>query len=194
MSERLSAQLAKLNPRVLLVLLVCIPYLLAFEAWVLVLAKPLAQYRQLAANRAALATAAADTGYQEYDLSRLAAEIKLLSQRVNGELHTKASSDQMAAMLVSQLDRSAARGSIMLTGVKPGARRQVLDFEELAFDISAQGKYLMLCEWLMDFEHALGQNATVTEFDMKSADEGRQVAVTLKVALYRQWQNKGAGK
>jgi Tfp pilus assembly protein PilO len=192
--ERMFALLAKFDPRVMLVLLVCMPCLLAFEAWVLVLAKPVAQYRQLAASRAALGASVEASGREHYELSRLAAELKRVSERLTGELRAPGSEDQMAAMLMSELDRSAARGSVMLTGVKPGARRQVQAFEELAFDISAQGRYLMLCEWLMDFEHALGQNATVTEFDMKSADEGRQVAVTLKVALYRPLPVAGASK
>jgi Tfp pilus assembly protein PilO len=100
----------------------------------------------------------------------------------------------MAASLMAELDRSAARNSVMLTGVKPGARRQVQAFEEIAFEISARGKYLMLCSWLMDFENALGQNATVTEFLMQSADEGREVALTLKVGLYKPLPTTGGGK
>jgi hypothetical protein len=62
------------------------------------------------------------------------------------------------------------------------------------FEVSAQGKYLQVCQWLLDFERILGQNATVSEFSMRSADEGRLVAVTLKVALYRPMQAAGAAK
>ena len=82
----------------------------------------------------------------------------------------------------------------MLTGVQPGARTQVQAFGEVAFDVSARGKYLPLCEWLMNFEHTLGQDATVTEFQMRAADADRQVALTLKVALYRPLQPPVAGK
>src|SRR6266700_3803621 len=75
-----------------------------------------------------------------------------------------------------------------------GARRQVLSFEEIAFEVSAQGQYLLLCEWLLDFERTLGRSATVTDFTMRSVDEGRQVGLTLKVALYRPLPAAGGGK
>jgi hypothetical protein len=38
---------------------------------------------------------------------------------------------------------------------------------------------------MLDFAKTLGSNATVTEFDMKSADEGKQIALSLNIALYR---------
>ena len=64
----------------------------------------------------------------------------------------------------------------------------------MLFEVNAQGKYLQLSRWLMDFERTVGQSATVSEFTMKSADEGRVVAVTLKLALYRPLQLSGAAK
>lgn len=194
MTQRIYAALAKVNPRVLAASLVCVFLFLAFEAWVLVLAKPVAQYRQLAANRASLAASLEGSANPQNELGRLADELKLLAGRLTGETRAAGSDDQMSALLMSELDRSAARSRVAFTGVKPGARRQVLSFEEIAFDISAQGKYLMLCEWLLDFENALGQNATVTEFLMQSADEGRQVSATLKAALYRPLPATGASK
>jgi len=192
--ERIYATLAKLDPRVLLACMIFIAGLFVFEGWVLVIRKPFAQYRQLAATRASLAATVGALGNQSGELTRLAAELKLLSDRLTGELHPPKSKDQMAAALMSELDRSADRDGVMLTGVKPGARTQVQAFEQLAFDVSARGKYLMLCEWLMNFEHTLGQNATVTEFQMQSADAGRQVALTLKVALYLPLQAGVAGQ
>lgn len=192
--ERILVVLAKLDPRLVQALMVLISCLVAFEGLVLVLAKPYAQYRQLTQTRSSLAASLRALGNPAMELAALTEEIKRLSERLSGELRLPQTRDQLAASLMSELDRSAARGGVMLTGVKPGARRQVQDFEEVSFDISARGKYLMLCEWLMDFEHALGRNATVTEFLMQSADEGRQVALTLKVALYRPLQAGGAGK
>ena len=101
---------------------------------------------------------------------------------------------QMASEVMANLDRSAAASGITLTGIRPGARRQVLEFEEISFDVSAQGKYLRLCQWLLDFERTLGRNATVSEFTMKSADEGRLVALNLKAVLYRPLRTPGAAK
>jgi len=192
--ERILAALAKFDSRLLLGAMILIACLLAFESWVLVLAKPFAQYRQLAATRASLATILRATGNPSDELGRLAAELKQLSGRLTGALSLPRAQDQMAAALMLALDRSADRSGIMLTGVKPGTRRQVQAFEEVAFDVSARGKYLPLCAWLMNFEHTLGQDATVTEFQMRAADADRQVALTLKVALYRPLQLPLAGK
>lgn len=193
MKERILAALAKVEPRVLLGTMICALCLLGLEGWILLLGKPLAQYRQVAATRVTLASAPDASGNRRFELDQLAADLKVLTERLTGELRLPGSDDQMTASLMSELDRSAARSGVMLTGVKPDARRQVQAFEEIAFDINAQGKYLMLCEWLMDFENALGRNVTVTEFVMKSADEGRQVALSLKVALYRPFP-AGTGK
>ena len=45
-----------------------------------------------------------------------------------------------------------------------------------------------------EFDRTLGRNATVSEFTMKSADEGRQVALNLKAVLYRPLRTPGAAK
>jgi hypothetical protein len=95
---------------------------------------------------------------------------------------------------MTELDRAAERRGIALTSVKPGARRQVLSFEEIGFDVGAQGKYLLLCQWLLDFERTLGRSATVTDFTMSSLNDKGQVALTLKVVLYRPLTSPGAGK
>jgi len=82
--------------------------------------------------------------------------------------------------------------------VEPGLADQefnaAAEFLRYAFDVGARGKYLLLCEWLLDFERTLGQIATVTDFTMRSIDEGRQVGLTLKVALYRPLPDAGAEK
>jgi len=38
---------------------------------------------------------------------------------------------------------------------------------------------------MLDFSNTLGSNVAVTEFDMKAAEEGKQVMLTLNIALYR---------
>ena len=90
--------------------------------------------------------------------------------------------------------RGAAGAGIALTSLKPAGRRPVLSFEELTFDVGAKGKYLPMCEWLLDFERSLGASATVTEFTMRASDEGRQVTMDLKLALYRPAPAGGADK
>ena len=76
----------------------------------------------------------------------------------------------------------------MLSGMKPGARRQVSVFEEVLFQVSGTGNYVPLCQWMLDLERTLGSSATITEFDMKTASESGQVSLTFNVALYRPLQ------
>jgi len=87
------------------------------------------------------------------------------------------------------IDSAAAAAGVKLTSLKPAGRRAVVAFEELSFEVGAQGRYLALCQWLLGFEQRIGRSATVSEFTMKSSDEGRQVMLTLRLALYRPLPN-----
>ena len=194
MIQRILGVLSRISPRSLLLAMMFIVSAAAFEGWFLVLRAPWGEYHRLAATRESLAAAVAMSATQQGELSRLTAELKQLSDRLSDELHAPAPEEQLAVSLMTELDHAAARKGLTLTSVKPGARRQVLSFEEIAFEVSAQGQYLLLCEWLLDFEHTLGRSATVTDFTMRSIEEGRQVGLTLKVALYRPLRSAGAEK
>ena len=194
MTQRTLCALSRIGPQSLLLAMIFIVSAAAFEGWFLALRAPLGEYHRLAATRESLAAVVQMSATQQGELSRLTAEIKELSDRLSGELHAPAPEEQLAVSLMTELDHAATRKGLTLTSVKPGARRQVLSFEEIAFDVSAQGKYLLLCEWLLDFERTLGRSATVTDFTMRSIEEGRQVGLTLKVALYRPSSSAGAGK
>ena len=125
MKEQLFAALAKVEPRVLLGAMIGLIALLAFEGWVLVLAKPYAQYRQVAATRVSLIPAPEASLNRRAELDQLAGEVKKVLDRLAGELRLPGSDDQSTTGLMSELDRSAARAGIVLTGVQPGARREV---------------------------------------------------------------------
>ena len=194
MRERLLAALAGLDARLFLGGMVLLLALVAGEGWLLVLRKPLTEYQTLAATRETLALSLGAAPSQQGELGRLAAELKQITARLGAQLRPPGPDDQIASMVMAELDRAASLNGITLAGIRPGARRQVQSFEEILFEVNAQGKYLQLCQWLMDFERTLGQSATVSEFSMKSADEGRLVALSLKVALYRPMQVAGAAK
>lgn len=194
MRERLLAALAGIDARLVLGGMILLLALVAAEGWLLVLRKPLAEYRKLAADRETVASSLGAGPGQQGELARLAAELKQVTARLGAQLRPPGPDDQMASTVMAELDRAAALHGITLAGMRPGARRQVQSFEEVLFEVNAQGKYLQLCRWLMDFERTLGQSATVSEFSMRSADEGRLVALSLKVALYRPLQAAGAAK
>jgi len=193
-SPRLTDALTRLDPRVLLGGMLFIVGMVAGEGWLLVLSKPYAEYQQLIMTSESLSASLNKLPRKDSDLAQLAEELRQVSQQLSGQMPAAAPDDQLTSEVMASLDRSAAANEIALTRVRPGARRQVLEFEEVSFDVSAQGKYLRLCQWLLDFERTLGRNATVSEFTMKSADDGRQVALTLKAVLYLPLRAPGAAQ
>lgn len=190
--KSLTLALSKLNPRMVLGVMLVLVLLLAFEGWMLVLRKPYANYQKALSTRVALSAALQQSPDQTGELNRMTTELKQLSDRLGGELRLPASDDKMAASLMAALDRSSALHQVTLISIKPGERKPVSVFEEVAFEVSAKGTYLQLCAWLLDFGNSLGNNATVTEFDMKTADEGKKVTLALKIALYRPLQTAEA--
>ncbi len=192
MSARLAAALMRLDPRLLLGGMLFIVGLVAGEGWLLVLSKPYAEYQTLIATGENLSASLNKLPRKESDLTQLAEELRQVSERLTGQMPATASDDQIASEVMASLDRSAAASGVTLTGIRPGVRRQVLEFEEISFDVSAQGRYLRLCQWLLEFDSTLGRNATVSEFTMKTTDEGRLVALNLKVVLYRPLRVPGA--
>jgi hypothetical protein len=190
LSARLLDALNRLSPAALVLIGSVLLGATLFEAWILVLRQPFAAYREASAARESLSLVERMTAAQDEELRRASARAKALADRLNAEL--PAADEQLTVSLMRQLDQGAARGSIALTNLKPAGQRQVLSFEETSFEVGAQGKYLALCQWLLDFERSLGKFATVSEFTMRSVDEGRQVALSMRLALYRPRPN-GAG-
>ena len=184
MKERLFASLDKLDPRVIWLGMIAAAALVAFESWHFVLRAPLAKYQQLRETRVNLAKVVAATPREPAELSRLAAEVQGLSDRLNSELRASQSDEQLAARLMTELDRSAAASGAVLTGVKPTASTALGSFEEVAYEVAAEGKYLKVTSWMLDIERVLGPSAAVAELNMKATDS-RDAAVTLKLALYR---------
>ncbi|MDO8313240.1 MAG: type 4a pilus biogenesis protein PilO [Sideroxyarcus sp.] len=183
--NRVLDAIGKLNPRLVTGIMLLIVSLLAIEGWMLVLRKPYAEYQQIIATRASLESTLSLSSDQSTDLEKLTIELKQLTEKLGAELRLPASDDEIAASLMEALDRSAAVHGVTLSGVKPKERKQVSVFEEVSFEITAKGSYLQLCEWMLDFGKTLGSSATITEFDMKNANEERKVALSLNIALYR---------
>jgi Tfp pilus assembly protein PilO len=188
MKERMHAAVAGIDLRVILSVMMLIVGLAAFVSWTLVLRGPFGEYERLKAAATSLSgTLESGAGWQA-ELNRLQTELSQLSERVDGELRAPSPDIETTAFFMTELERVAGRDGVLLTGVKPAGRRQVSGLEEISFEVGAQGKYLSLCRWLVDLKDALGQSVTVTAFEMKSTDEGRKVALSLKLALYRPLQ------
>jgi len=194
MTARLLAVLSRLSPLAWWIVALSIGAALVVEGWILVLRQPVAAYRELSAARESLRAIAPMMAAQEEELRRAGARSEELAQRLNAELGAPASEEQLTVSLMRRLDEAATRAGIQLTSLKPASRRQVLSFEELSFDVGAQGRYLALCQWLLNFEQSLGRFATVSDFTMKSSDGGRQVTLSLRLALYRPFPGGGESR
>jgi Tfp pilus assembly protein PilO len=194
MTARLLGALAKLSPGATWLVVLLIGAALLVQGWILMLRQPFAAYRDLSAARESLRAIGDMTMAQQEELRRASARTKQLADRLNAELASPASEEQVTVSLMRRLDQAATREGIQLTSLKPASRRHVLSFEELSFDVGAQGRYLALCQWLLNFEQSLGRFATVTDFTMKSVDGGRQVALSLRLALYRPLPGGGEGR
>jgi Tfp pilus assembly protein PilO len=185
MTKNMTQALGKLNPHLVFGLMLFFIFLLVFEGWILLLRKPYMEYQQTLSTRKSLTASLRQMPDQSSELGLIAAELKQLSDKLNGELRSPASDDKMAASLMEALDNSAGLHNVTLASLKPKESKQVSGFEEVSFEVSAKGSYLYLCAWMLDFTKTLGNSAAVTEFDMKATDEGKQVILSMKIALYR---------
>lgn len=184
MKERFYAVFSKADPRLVSGGMILLLLLIAFEGWHLGLRAPFAQYRQLYETRVALADAVGSPRSHDGELTRLHGELQRLQDRMRRELRVPQADEQLTAFVMTELDRSAAASGAMLKGVKPGVRRLVGTFDEISYDLTAEGPYLLLCDWLMTLERELGHSAAITDFSMKTTD-ARQVAAALKISFYR---------
>lgn len=195
MNARLVSAVSRLSPAAWWLLVVALGAALLVEGWMLALRQPFAAYLELSAARESLRTLEQMTQTQEAELRRASARKQELAERLSAELQSPSGTEeQLTVSLMRRLDQAAARDGIVLTSLKPAGRRQVLAFEEVSFEVGAQGKYLPLCQWLLNFEQSLGKFATVTDFTMRTADEGRKVSLSLRLSLYRPPAAAGAAR
>lgn len=192
MSPDVKAWLGRIDARWLPLVMLLVFALAAYEGWFLVLRKPQIEYQRLEAEATALAAALGSAPNTREESSRLQAEFDRLSKRMSGELSPPGPEAGTTARVMTELDRLAARDGIALTGVKPHGRREVYGFEELSYAVAAQGEYLALARWLLAAGEALGPGAAVEDIEMKSSGDGRTVALSLKLALFRPLQKKEA--
>jgi Tfp pilus assembly protein PilO len=185
MTNRIFARLEQVDSRIVSGVMVLLIGLALLEAWMLLLRLPYKELRSIQITHASLAASLSQSPDQGGELGRVAGELQLLTAKLRGQLRVPASDDELVASLMAALDQSADRYGIVLAGMKPGQRRQISVFEEVAFEVSGNGNYLLICQWMLDFEQTLGGSATVTEFTMKTTGEDGRVAVSFNIALYR---------
>jgi Tfp pilus assembly protein PilO len=189
--RRILALLCGRDERLVAGAMILLVLLVAFEGWQLVLKTPLAKYRQARETRLALANAIAAAPRVMPDLAALGSEVQEIVGRLHAELQIPHSDDRLTAAVMSELDRSASEHGVRLKAVKPGPQSTIGAFEEVSYEVAAEGKYVTLCRWLMQLENAVGGRAAVHSLALRT--ETDQVWATLRLALYRS-ANKSARK
>ncbi len=176
-------RLARIEPRVLLLLLGSLLAIVLLQGWLLQRA-PLADYRRLQGERTALVQPQSEPSRLQAKIGLIEGELAALTHQLGGEsAHQPV--DQMVVGIIDRLDRIAARRGVRLDSVRPGTTRRVLMFDEVSADIKVTGKYQALFEWLSDAEMELGPLA-VTQFSMKLTDvTAGTLSMDLKLAAYR---------
>ena len=103
-------------------------------------------------------------------------------QKLQLQLHGEAGNlpvNEMESYLVGRLQGLAWDAGIELVGVRPGAAKRIMEFEEISFEVDVKGEYKNLYRWLDSIDDALGfmlvtnyeislsnRNAAGTELDM----------------------------
>jgi Tfp pilus assembly protein PilO len=189
--QRILAILCGRDERLIVGAMMLLVLLVAFEGWQLVLKTPLAKYRQVRETRVALATAIAAAPRVTPDLAALGGEVQEIVGRLHAELQIPHSDDQLTAAVITELDRAATEHGVRLKAVKPGPQSTIGGFEEVSYEVAAEGKYVTLCRWLIQLETAVGGRTAVHSLALRT--EADRVWATLRLALYRS-ANKSSRK
>ncbi len=184
MKDRIMVSLARMQPRVLLLLLGSLLAIVLLQGWLLLLRAPLADYRRLHGERTALIQPQSEPSRMQAKIGLIEGELAALARQRGGEsAHQPV--EQMVVSIVDRLDRIAARRGVRLDSVRPGTTRRVLMFDEVSADIKLSGKYQPLFGWLSDTEMELGP-LVVTQFSMKLTDGAAgTLSMDLRLAAYR---------
>ena len=158
-----------------------IAVLLAFTA---TLRQPLVQYRQTQTTRASLeriVSAAPDLSAQ---VQAVRSDVKSLDDKLHGSLGRHSLEGQRGMALMSSIDRVAATRGVTLSGVQPAGATPAGPFVGDVYVVQAGGYYADLVGWLHDIEQGVGTLA-VTEFELKSEEPGRPLAMNARLVAYR---------
>ena len=106
------------------------------------------------------------------------AHIRVLQLQLHGEAGNMPV-NEMESYLVGRLQGLAWDAGIELVGVRPGAAKRIMEFEEISFEVDVKGEYRNLYKWLDSIDDALGfmlvtnyeislsqRNTTETELNM----------------------------
>ncbi len=182
--------LQEVRPETAVLALAVLALLVAVAGYLYVLKPTLGELEQLereGSDGALQATLqAVETSRLEIAASR--AEIEELRTELYGG-SSQLPPEKMEAYIVDRLDHLSAAHEVELVGVTPGEPEEVLMFDEVPYDVEVSGDYFALFRWLREVEREL-RPMVVKEFNMKPRAKTRDVAMKLRLASYRQRQER----
>jgi Tfp pilus assembly protein PilO len=102
------------------------------------------------------------------------------------ELHGEASNmpvNEMESYLVGRLQGLSWDAGIELVGVRPGAAKRIMEFEEISFEVDVSGEYANLYKWLDMIGNVLGF-MLVTNYDISlSGRDSSKTALNMHVTI-----------
>ena len=119
----------------------------------------------------------------------IAVERKKLEE-MKFQLHGEAGAmpvNEMESYLVGQLQELAWDADVDLAGVRPGAAKKIMGFEEISFKVDITGAYRNLYNWLDRISNKLGF-MLVSNYAINSNGSGKdnnQLNMNMTVVFYR---------
>ena len=106
------------------------------------------------------------------------------------QLHGEAGNmpvNEMESYLVGRLQGLAWDAGIELVGVRPGAAKRIMEFEEISFEVEVAGEYRELYRWLDSIGDALGF-MLVTNYEISLANrmpDSTELNMHVTIVFYR---------
>ena len=95
--------------------------------------------------------------------------------------------NEMESYLVGRLQELAWDAGIELVGVRPGAAKRIIEFEEISFEVEVAGEYKNLYKWLDNIGNALGF-MLVTNYEispLNSKQTATDLSMHVTIVFYR---------
>ncbi len=175
------------QPRVIALLIALTVALLIAAQMMYLLWPQFKHYQQLASNYQLLEQASNNSQGLQQALQDSAQEVKDLSYRLHGDM-AGLPEKQMEAFIIGHLQKVSWNTEVELASVIPGQGRKVQMFQEALFDVTLNGTYHNLFNWLQAINKELGF-IVVKKFDIQAAasdlEKNPKLQITLTLVSYR---------
>lgn len=156
---------------------------LAAGLWTYGLRAPLTQLRAVRAEQQRLQAGGADPRPLAAQLAQLDADIVAVSTRMGlGAAHPAPAT--MLVTLMGDVNRLALAHGITVNAVTPSQDVQTMVFDQVGFELDANGSYTALLAWMAAIE-AAQVNIAIAGFEMEPAKAAGQIHARIRIAAYR---------